>query len=103
MMMSLAALSAQLGVAPSDAPVAGRPGGSGSFFLLFAFSALLPFWALPFWDCCLFRLPPPPAACSARPAGVALSISHLYPAPTKHKWRHGNAARRHFLSLEVRL
>ena len=51
-------------------------------FLLFAFSALLPFWALPFWgDCCLFRLPPPPAACSARPAGVALSISHLYPAP----------------------
>ena len=61
-------------------------------FLLFAFSALLPFWALPFWDCCLFRLPPPPAACSARPAGVALSISHLYPAP-KHKWRHGNAGR----------
>ena len=63
--------------------------------------------SLPFWLCCLclclfgivaflallpFGLPPPPAACSARPAGVALSISHLYPAP-KHKWRHGNAGR----------
>ena len=34
-----------------------------------------------FW---LFAFPPPPAACSARPAGVALSISHLHSAPKKH-------------------
>ena len=85
---------------PFSPPCAGRPGGSGSFLLLpfwrLPFGALpfgLPFGALPFWHCCLFGLPPPPAACSARPAGVALSISHLYPAP-KHKWRHGNAGRK---------
>ena len=59
------------------------------------------FCFLPFWHCCLFGIvaflallpfgsPPPPAACSARPAGVALSISHLYPA-SKHKWKHRNA------------
>ena len=52
-----------------------------ALFGIVAFLALLPFGS-----------PPPPAACSARPAGVALSISHLHPAP-KHKWRHGNAGR----------
>ena len=77
---------------PFSPPCAGRPGGSGGFsafaflaaaFWGFAFLVLLPFWALPFWHCCLFGLPPPPAACSARPSGVALSISHLYPACLK--------------------
>ena len=44
----------------------------------------------------IFWLPPPTAACSARPAGVALSISHLYPPAPKHKWRHGDAGRESF-------
>ena len=52
----------------------------GEFLLLLAFWPFLPFCL---WNCCLFGLPPPPAACSARPAGVALSISS-YPAP---HWR----------------
>ena len=86
--------------------------GSSSFPPPSPFSSLRrPAWRfwqffcfLPFWHCCLFGIvaflallpfgsPPPPAACSARPAGVALSISHLYPAPKKHKWRHGDAGR----------
>ena len=84
--------------------------GSSSFPPPSPFSSLRrPAWRfwqffcfLPFWHSCLFGIvaflallpfgsPPPPAACSARPAGVALSISHLYPAPKKHKWRHGDA------------
>ena len=97
---------------PFSPPRAGRPGGSGcssAFAILaaafwgFAFLVLLPFWALPFWHCCLLGhvlgLPPPPAACSARPAGVALSISHLYPA-SKHKWRrHGTSLLSSLFSL----
>ena len=86
----------------SDNEFLRRSLGSSSFPPPSPFSSLRrPAWRfwqffcfLPFWHCCLFGIvaflallpfgsPPPPAACSARPAGVALSISHLYPAP-KH-------------------
>ena len=84
--------------------------GSSSFPPPSPFSSLRrPAWRfwqffcfLPFWHCCLFGIvaflallpfgsPPPPAACSARPAGVA--IKHLPSAlsPQEAQWRHGDA------------
>ena len=69
-------------------PCASRSGGHWRFWQFSDFSP----GGGSFW---FFAFPPPPAACSARPADVALSISHLHSvAPKKHNGGTGNAGLR---------